>query len=239
MLTTYTYFYTEPTPWGYASCKSCDKCVNYLREETNEWLALDQSVIYGTDGKNLIVRCDCGVFKMNTEHSVSVPVKKCSGVYAKFEVVPFILENTIAKRPTLTVDVIVQFGDSEILVVKRGPRTKPEQYRGCYVLPGGHVDYGETVKKAAVRELLEETGLDLEPNCLQFLTIADDLMRDPRKHSISLVYTVKLPYDYKFIANPSDETEISAIERVPISTLLTTNMGFDHQIILRKFNLIT
>lgn len=155
----YTYFYTEPTPWGYASCESCNTRVNYLRD--TKWLTLYETVIYEYNDKELllIARCKCGVFQINTKLAVQVlkPGEQCGGVYAKFKVVPFKLETT--KRPVLTVDIIVQFGDSHILVVKRGSRTKPEEYRGCYVLPGGHVEYGETVKMAAVRELQEETGL--------------------------------------------------------------------------------
>lgn len=238
-MTTYTYFYTEPTPWGYASCKSCETYVEYLRD--TEWLELDETAIYDAEKLALIVRCECGVFHMNTEHYVYVPGEKWAGVYARYEVTPFKLttEATVTKRPALTVDIIVQFGDSDILVVKRGSRTKPEEYRGCYVLPGGHVEYGETVKMAAVRELHEETGLKVEPESLQFVTIADDLNRDPMKHAVSVVYTVKLPIDYEFKLIPSDETEISAIERVSMTKLLNTTMGFDHQTILREFNLIT
>ncbi|NIM20831.1 MAG: NUDIX domain-containing protein [Candidatus Latescibacteria bacterium] len=56
-----------------------------------------------------------------------------------------------------TVAAIIEFPDSRILLVKRGTVV----FRGYWALPGGRVDPGETVKQTVVREIKEETGLEV------------------------------------------------------------------------------
>lgn len=55
-----------------------------------------------------------------------------------------------------------------------------------WALPGGFVDYGESLEKAAVREAHEETGLHV--TLIQQLKTYSDPGRDPRHHSISTVF---------------------------------------------------
>lgn len=60
-------------------------------------------------------------------------------------------------RPIVGVGIVVWRGD-EVLLVRRGN----EPYRGQWSLPGGAQELGETVADAAVREVLEETGVSIE-----------------------------------------------------------------------------
>ncbi len=62
--------------------------------------------------------------------------------------------------------------DGRALLVRRG---KPPLY-GRWVVPGGTVELGETLEEALVRELREETGLDVEP--VEVLTVFDRIERD-------------------------------------------------------------
>lgn len=67
---------------------------------------------------------------------------------------PKIKINDYPARPALAVGAVV-FKDQQVLLVKRGkPPTK-----GMWAIPGGSVELGETLKQAAERETLEETGI--------------------------------------------------------------------------------
>lgn len=83
------------------------------------------------------------------------------------------------KNPVPTVDIIIRDRDGIILIKRKNP---PEGW----ALPGGFVDYGETLEAAAVREAKEETGLRIKL-VRQFHTYSDP-ERDSRQHTISTVF---------------------------------------------------
>lgn len=57
---------------------------------------------------------------------------------------------------------------------------------GCWGLPGGKVDFGESVREAASRELREEAGLDVTPDRFRKLTYTNDVFSAEDKHFITL-----------------------------------------------------
>ena len=63
---------------------------------------------------------------------------------------------------------------------------QPPALKGAWALPGGFVDYGESLEHAACREAKEETGLDITL-LRQFHTYSDPA-RDSRHHTITTVY---------------------------------------------------
>lgn len=83
------------------------------------------------------------------------------------------------KNPLPTVDIIIETMGGIVLIERKNTPFG-------WALPGGFVDYGESLEKAAVREALEETGLQVKLKG-QFKTYSDPA-RDPRHHSISTVY---------------------------------------------------
>ncbi len=85
----------------------------------------------------------------------------------------------VYKNPVPTVDIIIEIG-KEIVLIER----KNSPYG--WAIPGGFVDYGESVECAAVREAKEETSLDVE--LVTLLGVYSEPDRDPRFHTISTVF---------------------------------------------------
>lgn len=89
-------------------------------------------------------------------------------------------------RPALTVDAVVfrnNHGIREVLLIQRGHYP----FEGMWALPGGFVDMEETCEEAIVRELKEETDLDLSDLTQMFTFSA--LGRDPRGRTISVTFS--------------------------------------------------
>lgn len=86
------------------------------------------------------------------------------------------------KNPAPTVDIIIRHKEGIILIKRKNP---PEGW----ALPGGFVDYGETLEAAAVREAKEETGLEIR--LLRQFHAYSDPDRDPRGHTISTVFVAE------------------------------------------------
>lgn len=86
------------------------------------------------------------------------------------------------RNPVPTVDIIIQVKEKIVLIERKNP---PHGW----ALPGGFVDYGESLEEAAMREAMEETGLDLD-NLKQFRAYSKP-NRDPRQHNISIVFTAE------------------------------------------------
>ena len=89
------------------------------------------------------------------------------------------------KKPSLTVDIFIFNDKKEFILIKR----KNNPYKDCWAFPGGFVDYGETTEDAAVREAKEETSIDVDLQN-QFKVYSNPL-RDPRGHTITVVYLAK------------------------------------------------
>jgi len=83
------------------------------------------------------------------------------------------------RNPVPTVDIIIEQPDGIVLIKRKNP---PHGW----ALPGGFVDYGETLESAAVREAREETSLEVSN--LKLLGCYSDPARDERLHTISTVY---------------------------------------------------
>ena len=90
-------------------------------------------------------------------------------------------------KPALTADIAV-FARGEagvkLLMIRRGGHP----FLGCWALPGGFADAGETIERTAARELEEETGLVDLP--LRMVGVYSAPGRDPRGWTVSVAYAV-------------------------------------------------
>lgn len=91
-------------------------------------------------------------------------------------------EIQLYKNPIPTVDIIIEF-DHKIVLIKR------KNIPHGWAIPGGFVDYAESVEQAAIREAKEETNMEVELTHL--LGVYSDPGRDPRMHTISTVFVAK------------------------------------------------
>ncbi|NPA24963.1 MAG: NUDIX hydrolase [Deltaproteobacteria bacterium] len=87
---------------------------------------------------------------------------------------------SLYRNPVPTVDIIIAYDGGIVLIERLNPPSG-------WALPGGFVDYGESLEAAAIREAREETGLEVELGG-QFHTYSSP-DRDPRQHTISTVFT--------------------------------------------------
>jgi ADP-ribose pyrophosphatase YjhB (NUDIX family) len=118
--------------------------------------------------------------------------------------------------------MIIQMNDSpdHVLLVKR--KHPPEGW----AIPGGFVDYGETVEEAAVREALEETSLRIR--LVRQFHVYSDPKRDPRSHTVSVVFIASAS------GNPVANDD-AAEARVFTRDALPSPMAFDHLQILSDY----
>ena len=121
--------------------------------------------------------------------------------------------------PVPTVDVIIEVEDRIVLIRRKHPPPG-------WAIPGGFIDAGERAQDAAVREAMEETGLRVALTGL--LGVYSDPARDPRRHTISMVYIGKAE------GMPSGGDD-AAEARLFSESDLPSPLAFDHARILADY----
>ncbi|MDA3892408.1 MAG: NUDIX hydrolase [Salinivirgaceae bacterium] len=129
-------------------------------------------------------------------------------------------------RPMVAVDILVlrKFNESSfILLIKR----LNQPYVDQWAMPGGFVDKDESLIDAANRELFEETGLN-GLKLRQFKAFGDP-GRDPRGHSVSIVFIAEIEAELIELKAGDDakDAEWFNINNLP-------PLAFDHELIIEK-----
>lgn len=122
------------------------------------------------------------------------------------------------KNPKITTDIIIRYKGG-IIIIER--KNNPHGF----ALPGGFVDYGETLEKAAIREAKEETNLSVK--LITQLKTYSDPKRDPRYHTISTVFIA----DGKGILKAGDDAKAAKVYKLDEIPKLC----FDHGKIIKDY----
>lgn len=125
------------------------------------------------------------------------------------------------RKPSVTADGIVVKGH-EVALIRRGK----EPFKGSYALPGGFLNYGETLEHCVVREVQEETGLRTEIVGLVGVFSSPD--RDPRGHFVTAVYHLKVVGGTMRAGDDAEGAEWVHLDRLP-------RFAFDHGKIVQSF----
>jgi O-acetyl-ADP-ribose deacetylase (regulator of RNase III)/ADP-ribose pyrophosphatase YjhB (NUDIX family) len=126
----------------------------------------------------------------------------------------------LSNGPYTTVDCIIEIEGGIVLIQRSNPPFG-------WALPGGFVDYGESLEDAVRREMKEETGLELE-ELKQFHTYSDPA-RDPRFHTICTVFSAKGK------GSPKAGDDASGLKIVKPDELESIQFAFDHRQILKDY----
>lgn len=138
---------------------------------------------------------------------------------SKFPITVVTVDSVILWRPT-------EDKDWRVLLIQRGGWP----YKGSWALPGGFMDVHESAAEAARRELLEETGLQVNVPVLWPLEARSAPGRDPRGRCVSLPYVgfVTLPQD--LVVKAGDDA--AKAQWFKLKDALKLSLAFDHELIL-------
>ncbi|MBP7216838.1 MAG: NUDIX hydrolase [Candidatus Omnitrophica bacterium] len=126
----------------------------------------------------------------------------------------------LQQGPFITVDALIELDGGIVMIERSNPPFG-------WALPGGFVDYGESLEDAVTRETKEETGLDVI-ELKQFHTYSKP-GRDPRFHTICTVFLAKTK------GTPKAGDDAANLKVIPIDKIPQLNFAFDHNKILEDY----
>ncbi|WP_299415532.1 NUDIX hydrolase [Acaryochloris sp. IP29b_bin.148] len=127
------------------------------------------------------------------------------------------------RNPIPTVDIIIEMWDRPNRPIVLIERQNPPY---GWALPGGFVDYGESVETAAIREAKEETCLDI--HLLEQFHVYSSPDRDPRQHTLSVVFIAQA------VGKPQAADDAKTLKLFELWQL-PQDLCFDHPLILQDY----
>lgn len=125
----------------------------------------------------------------------------------------------VYRNPALTVDIIIHLEGGIVLIERKNPPYG-------WALPGGFVDYGESLEAAAHREAKEETGVELDG--LEQFRAYSDPARDPRQHTVTMVFSA-YGRGKPVASDDAKHLALFPLDRLP------KDLAFDHGQILADY----
>lgn len=123
------------------------------------------------------------------------------------------------RNPTPTVDIIIEVEGGIVLIERKHEPVG-------WALPGGFVDYGESVETAAIREAFEETTLNVA--LIHLLYVYSNPERDQRQHTTSTVF-IAVASGVPKAADDAKNIRVVGLDELP------NNLCFDHSRILDDY----
>lgn len=125
------------------------------------------------------------------------------------------------------VDAVIEDKSGNLVLIKR----KYPPFQGFYALPGGFIESGEKPKQALLREVKEETNLDVE--IIEKIGVFDEEGRDPRGTIHSTAYKC-IVYDTSTMRSGDDSKDVELISKEQLEDI---ELAFDHKKIIKEANL--
>jgi 8-oxo-dGTP diphosphatase len=122
-----------------------------------------------------------------------------------------------------TIDAVIEIGEEDIILIKR----KYPPYKDYYALPGGFIENNETAKEALIREVKEETNLDVQ--IIKKIGVYDEPGRDPRGRIVSTAFKCKIDGDLSDMKSGFDSKQVEIVSK---ESLKDIDLAFDHKKIL-------
>lgn len=131
--------------------------------------------------------------------------------------------------PFLSTDIIIEYNDGTkdgIILIER------KYHPLGLALPGGHAEYGLTLEENAIKESLEETGLEIKiRNPEHPLCVFSSPIRDPRCHMVSVTY-IAIGYGILKAGDDAKEARLYSLDEVKS---LKNSLVFDHSRIIEEY----
>lgn len=124
------------------------------------------------------------------------------------------------KSPFLTVDTIIEINGGIVIIERSNPPFG-------WALPGGFVDYGESLEEAAAREAKEETGLDVTG--LRQMHTYSAMGRDPRFQTVTTVFICQAT------GTPQAGDDAAGIRVIKPQEIGSLSFAFDHKDVLKDY----
>jgi len=122
-------------------------------------------------------------------------------------------------NPFPTVDVLVHYNGGIVLIERKNPPSG-------WAIPGGFMEYGESAETGAIREIKEETNLEVKN--LRLFTVRSEPDRDPRFHTVTIVFTADGIGELK-AGDDAGDAKVFTRENLP------EEIAFDHRDVIELF----
>lgn len=115
--------------------------------------------------------------------------------------------------------------EGKFLITLRGPKAKNE--RGTWEIPGGKVEFGESIEQAIKREIMEEHGIEIEVK--ELLQVADHIIPDEKQHWVSPTLICEIVSGKPVIKEPEKCSEIRWVsleeaQQLPLSIVTKSDI---------------